>query len=82
MKRVALAAALIAGLSAAGGARADCTCRYEGGDVLEGQTACIRTSSGARLARCEKFLNNTSWTFLDQPCPTAQLVGPWSTVQR
>ncbi|MCG6857772.1 MAG: hypothetical protein LJE67_06865 [Salaquimonas sp.] len=50
-----------------------CTCRYNAGEVFEGQTACIRTSSGSMLARCEKVLNNTSWKMLNQPCPTALL---------
>ena len=57
----------------AAGPNGECTCRYNGGDVIEGQTACIRTSQGLTLARCERFLNNTSWKFLDQPCPQAQL---------
>ena len=57
-------------------AAADCTCRFRGGETVEGQTACISTSSGSTLARCEKFLNNTSWKMLNQPCPTASLSGP------
>ncbi|MEZ5800497.1 MAG: hypothetical protein R3D29_08480 [Nitratireductor sp.] len=55
----------------AAGPNGDCTCRSPGGDVVEGQTACLKTSKGMVLARCEKVLNNTSWKFLDQPCPTA-----------
>jgi hypothetical protein len=54
----------------------DCTCRYAGGDVAEGQTACIKTAKGMTLARCERVLNNTSWTFLDQPCPLTYNIGP------
>lgn len=53
-----------------------CTCRFSGGEVYEGETACIRTTGGATLARCEKFLNNTSWKMLNQPCPTASLAVP------
>lgn len=51
----------------------DCTCRHSGGDVHEGQTACIKGPNGMTMARCEKVLNNTSWRMLDQPCPYTAL---------
>lgn len=60
----------------AAGPNGECTCRYEGGDVVEGQTACIKTAKGMQLARCDRVLNNTSWKFLDQPCPTAEISQP------
>ena len=63
----------VASGAANAGPNGDCTCRYQGGDVLEGQTACIKTSKGMMLARCDRVLNNTSWKFLDQPCPSAEL---------
>lgn len=49
----------------------DCTCRYKGAEVTEGQTACIKTPKGMQMARCERVLNNTSWKFLEVPCPLA-----------
>jgi len=49
----------------------DCSCRHKGGDTPEGQTACIRTNQGMKLARCERVLNNTSWKMLEQSCPTS-----------
>lgn len=49
-----------------------CTCKYEGGDVKQGETACIKTAKGKSLARCEMVLNNTSWTVLNQPCDVEQ----------
>lgn len=49
-----------------------CTCKYVGGDVKQGDTACIKTAKGKSLARCEKVLNNTSWRVLDQPCEVEQ----------
>ena len=45
-----------------------CTCKFIGGDVKQGETACISTAKGKSLARCEMMLNNTSWTVLNQPC--------------
>ena len=73
MKRLMLCAALLCVVSAAQAGSDACTCSYDGGDVFEGQTACIRTANGPILARCERVLNNTSWKFLGEPCPDAQL---------
>lgn len=51
---------------------ADCTCRYDGGDVQEGELACISTAQGRSLARCEKVQNVSSWKILNQPCDAQQ----------
>ncbi len=74
MQKLLIALALgiaLPGIADAAGPNGECTCRYKGQDVIEGQTACIATARGPTLARCEKVLNNTSWKILDQPCPTA-----------
>jgi hypothetical protein len=52
-------------------AAADCTCRGPGVVAHHGQTVCLHTPDGPRLARCEMVLNNSSWTFLPDPCPEA-----------
>ncbi len=49
-----------------------CTCKYKGGDAKQGETACIKTTTGNTLARCEMVLNNSSWTVLNQPCDVEQ----------
>ena len=49
-------------------ANAECTCRFVGGDVKQGETACIVTAKGPVVARCEKVSNVTSWKFLDTVC--------------
>jgi hypothetical protein len=54
----------------------DCICRYNGGEVMHGQTACLVTAKGKELARCEKSLNMSTWKFLGEPCPTAANDGP------
>jgi hypothetical protein len=69
-----VAAATIAA-AAAFPASADCTCRARGVVVHHGQTACIPTPAGVRLARCEKVSNIASWRFLDGACPQASLEG-------
>jgi hypothetical protein len=50
----------------------DCRCIYDGGIAAQGKTVCIKTSKGYQLARCEMFLNNSSWKFLDEPCNQLQ----------
>jgi hypothetical protein len=68
------AATVILAGAAATPASADCTCRGRGGiEAFLGETVCLPTSNGARLARCEMVLNNPSWRFLDEPCPQAML---------
>jgi hypothetical protein len=52
-------------------AAADCRCRAVGVVVNEGQTACIATPDGRKLARCEKSQNVSSWRFLEDTCPSA-----------
>ena len=49
-----------------------CSCKFAGGDVMLGETACISTAKGKSVARCEMVLNNTSWTVLNQPCDVEQ----------
>lgn len=52
-------------------AHADCICLNRGAEIQEGQTSCIKTDAGNRLAVCEKNLNVTSWKFLGEECPVA-----------
>lgn len=47
----------------------ECACRAEGRTFSLGQTTCLRTSEGPRLAQCGMVLNNTSWRFTDRICP-------------
>lgn len=83
---IGLAVAVLAA-SAAGAARAQsrftdpgpqpplppCTCRAEGQVFQLGETACLRTPQGARLARCVMVINNPSWEAGTTPCPSAGL---------
>lgn len=57
-------------------ALADCICLNRGEEVSEGQTACIKTNSGNRLAVCEKNLNVTNWKFLEEGCPITENGAP------
>lgn len=51
---------------------ADCTCRSQGRDFEVGQSACLATPKGARIATCGMVLNNTSWHFTEMPCVVSQ----------
>ena len=73
MRQIIPALAFTLSLVAAAPAEADCTCRARGVVATEGQTLCIRTPQGSRLARCGKMSNVASWTFLQGPCPQAAL---------
>ena len=60
---------LVAALDAlATSAAADCTCRAQGRQFEQGQTACLMSPKGPRLATCGMVLNNSSWEFSDAPC--------------
>lgn len=47
----------------------DCRCRAAGISVQVGQSVCLSTPAGQRLATCGMVLNNTSWEFSNRPCP-------------
>jgi hypothetical protein len=51
------------------GHSADCVCRAQGRTFAVGESACLRTATGPRLAQCGMVLNNTSWQFTERPCP-------------
>jgi hypothetical protein len=55
---------------------ADCTCRALGRDFELGQSVCLQTPRGPRLATCGMNLNNTSWEFSDTPCVSARADPP------
>jgi hypothetical protein len=48
---------------------ATCFCRAQGKTFAVGETACLRTGEGPRIAECGMVLNNTSWQFTARPCP-------------
>lgn len=52
-----------------------CTCRAQGQDFQMGDTICMRTPDGSRIARCVMVLNNTSWEPTATPCPQASAPG-------
>ena len=55
-------------------AAANCTCRAPGREFQLGQTACLSTPNGPRLATCAMVLNNSSWAFSDAPCTVSRVV--------
>ena len=66
LKLLILAALLGPELAAAAGP--GCTCRARNRNFELGQTACLQTPGGPRLAVCVMVLNNTSWQISDTPC--------------
>ena len=51
----------------------DCTCRYKGQDIPEGQTICMQLPTGNVLATCGRVLNNTAWKTIQKECPYGML---------
>lgn len=47
----------------------NCFCRAKGRTFAIGESACLATGDGPRLAECGMVLNNTSWRFTARPCP-------------
>ena len=45
------------------------TGRAQGRTFAVGESTCLRTASGPRVAECGMVLNNTSWEFTERSCP-------------
>jgi len=54
-----------------GSPKAGCTCRHKGKDVFLGEFICMKTANGMMQAQCSRYLNNTSWTISQTPCPVS-----------
>ncbi|HJZ44866.1 MAG TPA: hypothetical protein VJ233_14185, partial [Hyphomicrobiaceae bacterium] len=48
--------------------RIPCRCRFQGSAYALGDTVCMSTHLGVQLARCDLYLNNTSWVPTGVPC--------------
>lgn len=46
-----------------------CYCWSDGRKIAEGASACIRTTLGRRLAKCDRVINVMSWQVTENPCP-------------
>ena len=49
-------------------AAADCICLAQGREFALGQSVCLVSPKGPRIAVCGMVLNNTSWQFSETPC--------------
>lgn len=52
-----------------------CRCRFQGTTYALGTTVCMNTPLGQQLARCDLFLNNTSWVPTGTPCTMSRREG-------
>ena len=60
-------------ISGATGEPIPCRCRFRDSDFKLGDTVCMNTHLGVQLARCDLFLNNTSWVPIGVPCTMSRL---------
>ena len=75
--RLAILTFALAALAPSGAfAEHNCQCLYQGKRFEQGQLVCIKVDGTAHLARCDMLLNNSSWKFLSNGCPTAALFTP------
>jgi hypothetical protein len=47
----------------------ECYCRAQGRVFWQGDTICLRTADGPRLAECRMEVNVMSWGVTDRRCP-------------
>jgi hypothetical protein len=78
----AFALLALTALSLPASAGPECRCLYNGRAFEHGALVCIRLGSSERLARCDMELNNSSWTFLQNGCPTAMTPLPPEALRR
>jgi hypothetical protein len=60
-------------ISGATGDAIPCRCRFQGNAYRLGDTVCMTTHLGVQFARCDLFLNNTSWIPTGLPCTMSRL---------
>ena len=71
MGKLILALLLLLALASSALAGPECRCRYLGREFEHGALVCITLDGRSKLARCDMLLNNSSWTFLKDGCPSA-----------
>ncbi len=47
----------------------DCWCLAKGRKFAPGETICLRTAEGGRMAECRMEVNVMSWTVTERSCP-------------
>ena len=67
----ALAALAVATLPSLAAGGFECRCLYQGKYFNQGDLVCLTVGGTARLARCGMLLNNSSWQFVQNGCPSA-----------
>jgi hypothetical protein len=72
MRALFLLAIAIDGLISAAAADPNCICRARGREFELGQSTCLPSPKGPRIATCGMVLNNTSWQFTETPCVISQ----------
>jgi len=68
MRTLVLLALALDALVSAAAADPNCICRARGKEFELGQSTCLPSPKGPRIATCGMVLNNTSWQFTDTPC--------------
>ncbi len=54
---------------AAGHNPLDCYCRAQGKIFAPGESICLKTAQGGRMAECQMVTNVMSWSVTERACP-------------
>jgi hypothetical protein len=73
MGKLILALLFLSAIATPALAGPECRCRYLGREFDHGALVCITLDGRSKLARCDMLLNNSSWTFLKDGCPSAEV---------
>jgi len=82
MRALVLLALAADALVSAAAADPNCICRARGKEFELGQSTCLASPKGPRVAICGMVLNNTSWQFTDTPCVISQAPAKTEPVAR
>lgn len=72
---------LLLSFGAAAAGERKCLCVANGTSYEEGQVVCLRLGSAPYTARCERFLNNTTWTKVHDGCDAMSMLVPIDSEQ-
>jgi hypothetical protein len=72
MRALVVLALASAALTSPVAADPNCICRARGQTFELGQSTCLPSPKGPRIATCGMVLNNTSWQFSETPCVISQ----------
>lgn len=82
LESAVITALLLLPIGAAMAGERKCQCVANGTSYEEGQLVCLRLGAAPYTARCERFLNNTTWTKVRDGCDAMSMSEPSESVHQ